>query len=96
MRAQVELLHHPPFALVVKNEMNIAQQIVEALLEGDDEKKKTKNMPDWLKRIKGIKDDDDADDDKSEGGESKEKKSDSDSKGGGSAKSSDTTVGKTW
>lgn len=76
--------------------MRIAQQLVEALLEGDDEKPK-KPMPDWLKKIKGIKDDDDdAGEGKSEDkpeGESKESEPNS---GGSKGGSSDSTVGKTW
>ena len=38
--------------------MTKAQKIVDAVMESDDDKK-TKSMPDWLKKIKGDKDEDD-------------------------------------
>lgn len=51
--------------------MKVAQQIVETLLEGDDDKK----MPPWLKKkISGKSDEDDGGDD----GDDKEKKDDKD------------------
>lgn len=74
--------------------MNDAQNIVNALLEGDDEKPK-KKLPAWLAKIKGEPVDD-------EGGEDGEKKKDdaapksSGGGGGGGSKSSSETVGKTW
>ena len=66
--------------------MTKAQKIVDALIESDDDKK-TKSMPDWLKKIKGVKDEDDggekSDDSKGEDNAPAEKKSGSDSKGSG-------------
>lgn len=71
--------------------MNEAQSIVNALLEGDDEKPK-KKLPAWLAKIKGEDTGDD---------EPSEKKDDdaapkSSGGGGGSKSGSSTTVGKTW
>jgi hypothetical protein len=73
--------------------MNDAQNIVDALLEGDDEKPK-KKMPAWLAKIKG--------EDTGEEEEGSEKKDDSPAApkssggGGGSKGGSSTTVSKTW
>jgi hypothetical protein len=65
------------FARVVKANMNVAQQIVEALLEGDEKPKKS--MPPWLqKKISGKKDDDEGDGDGGGDGADKEKKDDKD------------------
>jgi len=74
--------------------MNDAQKLVDALLEGEDEKPK-KKLPSWLAKIKGEK----TEDDDKDGGE---KKSDdpapkeSGGGGGGSKGGSSTTVAKTW
>lgn len=65
--------------------MTKAQKIVDALIESDDDSKK-KSMPDWLKKIKGIKDEEGGDDKSgAECGDKEpaEKKSGSDSKGSG-------------
>lgn len=69
--------------------MTKAQKIVDALIESDDAK--TKSMPDWLKKIKGIKDDDcGKSDDK--GGD----KAPSEKKSGSDTKSSGDSVKHTW
>lgn len=68
--------------------MTSAEKIVATLLEEEGEEKPKKNMPDWLKRIKGIKDDDD-------GGTSDEPSKSGEKKSGGSFKSGETP-GKTW
>lgn len=74
-----------------------AQKIVDALLEGDDEKPK-KKMPAWLAKIKGEPvDDEEGDGEKKDGGES----SSSSSGGSSGAKgigtpSSGESVKKTW
>jgi hypothetical protein len=71
--------------------MNEAQSIVNALLEGDDEKPK-KKLPPWLAKIKGEDTGDDEPSDKKDDAAPK-----SDGGGGGGSKSgSSTTVGKTW
>lgn len=92
--AQAWAVNEPRFIEAMKDP-EVRQRHGLDVRESCDDKSK-KPMPDWLKRIKGIKDDDD--DDAGEGksedepeGESKESKPKSDSSG-----SSDTTVGKTW
>jgi hypothetical protein len=74
--------------------MTKAQKIVDALIESDDDKK-TKSMPDWLKKIKGVKDEDDG----GEAGDSKgddKDKAPSEKKSGSDAKSSGDSVKHTW
>lgn len=63
--------------------MNVAEQLVETLLEGDDDKK----MPDWLhKKIHGKSDED-------EGGESKDEEGGEKAEKSSGSKSSKSTSG---
>lgn len=70
--------------------MTKAQKIVDALIESDDEK--TKSMPDWLKKIKGIKDEEGGDKADAKGGD----KAPAEKKGSSDTKSSGDSVKHTW